>query len=145
MTFNMSKTPVFTTSNVEIKHTFVGGGVSTRSNYKMLESYIISTDFQVQNPENFNYLYNGHGSFDKVMQKIQACGENHIICNIPLGSIASILTTTQANEVAKEHNLHMLSRKPLAEKQAAIKSHICTKICNERVTIFKTVNKNQKA
>jgi hypothetical protein len=109
----------------------------------MLEPYIISTN--CQNPENFNYLYNGHGSFNKVMQKIQTCGENHIICNIPLGSIANILTTTQANEVAKEHNLHILSRKPLAEKQAAIKSHVCTKVCNERITIFKAVDKNQKA
>jgi hypothetical protein len=79
------------------------------------------------------------------MQKIQACAENHIISNIPLGSIANILTTTQANEVAKEHNLHTLSHKPLAKKQAAIKSHICTKICNERVTIFKAVDKNKKA
>ena len=143
MTFYKPETSVFTASTVEIKHTFVGGGASTRSDFKMLEPYIISTN--CQNPENFNYLYNGHGSFNKVMRKIQTCGENHIICNIPLGSIANILTMTQANEVAKEHNLHILSRKPLAEKQAAIKSHICTKVCNERITIFKAVDKNQKA
>ena len=142
MTFYKPETSVFTASKVEIKHTFVGGGASTRSDFKMLEPYIISTN--CQNPENFNYLYNGHGSFNKVMQKIQTCGENHIICNIPLGSIANILTMTQANEVAKEHNLHILSRKPLAEKQAAIKSHVCTKVCNERITIFKAVDKTKR-
>jgi len=52
--------------------------------------------------------------------------------------------TTQANEVAKEHNLHALSHKSLAEKRAAIKSHICTKSCNECVTLFKAVKKSQK-
>ena len=144
-TFDMPETCIFTASNVGIKHTFVGGGASTRSDFKMLESYIISTNFQVQNPENFNYLYDSHGSFNKAMQKIQACRENHIICNIPLSSIANILTATQANEVAKKHNLHGLSHKPLAQKQTAIKSHICTKICNEQVTIFKAVDKNKKA
>ena len=140
-TFYMPETSVFTASEVEFKHTFVGGGASTLSDFKILEPYVISTNFQDQNHENFNYLYDSHGSFNKVMQKIQARREKHIICNIPLSSIASILTTTQANEVAKEHNLHALSRKPLAEKQAAIKSHICSKICNKRVTIYKAVNK----
>lgn len=144
MTFYMYETSIFIASNIKNKHTFVDGGASTQSNFKMLEPYIISTNFQVQNPQNFNYLYYGHSSFNKAMQKIQACGEKHIRCNIPLHSVASILTTTQANEVAKEHNLHSLSCKPLAEKQAAIKSHICTKICYERVTIFKAVDKNKK-
>ena len=145
MTFYMPETLVFTASNAEIKNAFVGGGASIRSDFKMLEPYIISTDFQVQNPENYNYLYDGHSSFNKIVQKIQACGGNHIICNIPLGSIVGILTTAQANEVAREHNLHTLSRKPLAEKRAVIKSHICTKNCNERVTLFKAVDKNQKS
>ena len=143
MTFYMPETSILT-SDVKFKHTFIGGGASTRSEFKMLEPYMISTKFQIKNPENFNYMYNGHGSCDRMMQRIQACGGNHIMCNIPLSSIAGILTTTQANEVAKEHNLLMLSRKPLAEKQAAIKSHICTKICTERVTIFKAVDKNRK-
>jgi hypothetical protein len=51
-------------SDVKIKHTFIGGGASTRTDFKMLEPYIISTTFQ--NPEKFNYLYYGHGyeSFD---------------------------------------------------------------------------------
>ena len=124
MTFYMPETFTFTASDVEIKHTFVGGGASTRSDFKMLEPYIISTNFQVQNPQNFNYLYDGHDSFNWVMQKIQACGEKHILCNILLHSIVSILTMTQANEVAKEHNLHALSHKPLADKQAGIKSHV---------------------
>jgi len=145
MTFYMPKPFVFAASNVEIEHTFIGGGSSTRSDFKMLEPYIISTNIQVQNPEEFNYVYDGHGSFNKVVQKFQACGENYIICNIPLSSIVSILTMTQTNEVAKEHNLHALSRKSLAEKRTAIKSHICTKVCNERVTLFKAVEKSQKA
>jgi len=140
----MPKTFFFTASDIEMKRTFIGGGATTRSDFKMLEHYIIPTDGQVQNPENFNYVYDGHGSIGKMVQKIQACGERHILCNIPLGSIVSILTTTQANEVAKEHNLHALSRKSLAEKRAAIKSHICTKSCNESVTLFKAVNKSQK-
>ena len=116
MTFCMPETSVFTVSDVEIKETFVGGGASTRSDFQMLEPYIISTNFHVEDPENYNYLYDGYGSINKTMQKIQTCGENHIICNIPLASIASILTTTQANEVAKKHNIHILIRKPLAEK-----------------------------
>ena len=144
ITFNTSETSVSTASNIEIKHTFVGGGNSTQSDFKMLEPYIISSYFPVHNPEDFNYLYDGHGTFNKMIPKIQACGKKHIICNIPLGSICNMLTTAQANEVAKEHNIHALSRKPLAEKQAAINSHICTKICKDRITIFKAVDKNQK-
>jgi len=140
----MPKTLFFTASDIEMKCTFIGGGATTQSDFKMLEHYIIPTDGQVQNPKNFNYVYDGHGSIGKMVQKIQACGEWHILCNIPLGSIVSILTTTQANEVAKEHNLHTLSCKSLAEKQVAIKSHICTKSCNELVMLFKAVDKSQK-
>ena len=81
MTFCMPETSVFTVSDVEIKETFVGGGASTRSDFQMLEPYIISTNFHVEDPENYNYLYDGHGSINKTMQKIQTCGENHIICN----------------------------------------------------------------
>ena len=80
----------------------------------------------------------------KMLQKINACEEKHIICNIPLDSIACILTATQANEVAREHNLRALIRKSLAEKRTAIKSHICTRSCNDRVTLFKAVDKNLK-
>ena len=54
MAFYMPETLVFTASDVEISHTFVGGGASTRYNFKMLEPYIISTNFQVQNPKDFN-------------------------------------------------------------------------------------------
>ena len=108
ITFQMPEISTFTASDVKFKHTFIGGGASTRSDFEMLKPYVISTNFQVENHENFNYLYNGHGSYNKMMQKIQACDENHIMCNIPLSLIASILTTSQANEVAKEHNLHML-------------------------------------
>ena len=142
--FYMPKSPNFNTSDKEIMHNFVGGGPSARFDFKMLKPYIISTNFQVQNPENFYYLYDGHGSSNKVSQKIQEYTENHIICNIPLSFIATILTTTQTNEIAKEHNLHFLARKPLAEKQTVIKSHICSKICKEKLTLFKAVQINQK-
>jgi hypothetical protein len=37
---------------------------------------VISSDFQVRNPENFNYLYDGHGSFNKMMQKLMHVGKN---------------------------------------------------------------------
>ena len=47
MTFYIPETFVFTASDAKFKHTFVGGGASTQSNFKMLEPYIISTDFQV--------------------------------------------------------------------------------------------------
>jgi hypothetical protein len=110
----------------------------------MLEPYVISTNVQFQNPEEFNYTYNGYGSFENMIQKFQASGENHIIYNIPLGSIVSILTMTQVNEIKKKHYLYLMSCKPLAEKRAAVKFHICTKSCNERVTLFKAVEKNQK-
>jgi hypothetical protein len=59
--------------------------------------------------------------------------------------VANILTSMQANEVAKEHNLHALSHKPLAEKRTAVKSHVCTMSCNRCVTMFKPVNKNKKS
>ena len=144
MTFYVPKIFLCNTSGVEIEHAFIGGGSLPRLDFKMLEPYVISINLPVQNPEQFNYVYDGHGFFKNMVQKIQACGENHIICNIPLGSIVSILTTTQAKEVAKEHCLHSLSRKSLAEKRAVIKSHICTKSCNKGVTIFKAVEKNQK-
>jgi hypothetical protein len=145
MTFYMPEKFVFTASDVEIERAFIGGGALPRSDFKMLEPYVISTDVPVPNAEEFNYVYDGHGCFKKMMLKFQASRENHIICNIPLGSIVSILTTTQANEVAKEHYLHASSCKSLADKRAAIKSHICTKNCNERVTLFKAVEKNKKA
>ena len=107
MTFYIPESSLSTASNVKIKHTYVGGGTSTQTDFKMLEPYIISTDFQVQNPENFNYLYDGHGSINKVMQKIQESGKIHIICNIPLGSISNILTTTQANSKRGAYSVMM--------------------------------------
>src|SRR5271168_4320887 len=71
--------------------------------------------------------------------------ENQLVCNIPLALVAHILTSTQANEVAKEHNLHALSPKSLVEKQKAVESHVCTISCNRYVTMFKPVKKNQKS
>ena len=124
---------------------FVGGGRSTRASYESLKPFIISIEHQIKNPENYSYIFDGHGSFDKAMQKIKASGEKYILCNVPLSVIADNLTTGQANEVAKEHNLHALSRKSLAEKQLAVKSHLCTKFCMQSFTLFKAVNKNLKS
>jgi len=124
---------------------FVGGGRSTRASYEFLKPFIISTEHLIKNPENYSYIFDGHGSFEKAMQKIKASGEKYILCNVPLSIITDNLTTGQANEVAKEHNLHALSRKSLAEKQLAVKSHICTKFCMQSFTLFKAVNKNLKS
>ena len=67
------------------------------------------------------------------------------MCNIPLGLVANILTSAQANKTAKEHNLYSLSRRSLEEKIMAVKAHVCTVICNICVTVFKPVKKkNQK-
>jgi len=124
---------------------FVGGGRCTRASYEFLKPFIISTEHLIKNPENYSYIFDGHGSFEKAMQKIKVSGEKYILCNVPLSVISDNLTTGQANEVAKEHNLHALSRKSLAEKQLAVKSHICTKFCMQSFTLFKAVNKNLKS
>ena len=127
-----------------IKCRFVGGGASARTDYELLKPYLISTENQIQNPEEYKYIYDGHFTFDKASQIVQMTGDKHIICNIPVGHIAGILTTDQANQIAKDHNLQALSRKSLAEKRKAIKSHICTKSCSQCVTVFKAVNINKR-
>ena len=124
---------------------FVGGGKSFRTSYEYLKPFIISTEHQIKHPENYSYIFDGHFGFDKAMQKINASREKYFLCNVPLSVIADNLTTGQANEVAKEHNLHALSRKSLAEKQLAIKSYLCTKFCMQSFTLFKAVNKNLKS
>jgi len=125
---------------------FIGSGRSTRTNYEILKPYAISTEVQIENPENFSYIYEGRCAVHNAMQRIQTNEKSYILlCNIPLSIIANILTSTQANEVSKEHNLHGLSCKSLIEKQAALKSHICTKTCTQCFTLFKAVKKNQKS
>jgi len=131
--------------NNKIEFMIVGGGSSARTNYEMLKSFVISTAVLIKNPEDFGYIYEAHCTFDKAMQKIQVSGEKYILCNIPLSVIADILTSSQANEIAKVHNLHGLSRNSLAEKRAAVKSHTCTKICTQCFTLFQAVKKNQKS
>ena len=132
-------------SSKENKSTLIGGGPSHRSDFESLKYYMIPTELDFPNPENYNYIYDSHCSFKKGTQKIETCGEKIIICNIPLDHITSILTTAQSNEIAKEHNLHALSCKSLTEKRQAIKSHICNKSCNSCVTLFKAVDKNKRA
>ena len=113
--YNPSGLPV---SDQIIKSTtnFIGGGSSARTDYKFLEPYLLSTEVELKNPDEFNYVYGGHGTLDNVMQEIRTSGEALLVCNIPLGLVANILTSCQANEVAKEHNIHALSRRSLAEK-----------------------------
>ena len=143
---NLGYPLILSTSNLNISTTgFVGGGRSARTDYKLLKPYVLSTEVQLKNPDEFSYVYGRHCTFDNAMQEIQTSGEPQLVCNIPLALIAHILTSTQANEVAKEHNLHALSRKSLLEKQKAIESHVCTISCNRYVTMFKPVKKNQKS
>ena len=102
-------------------------------------------EVELKNPDKFSYVYGSHCTVYNAMQEIQTSGEAQLVCNIPLALVANILTSTQANEVAKQHNLHALSRKSLAEKQTAVESHVCTTSCNQYVTMFKPVKKNQKS
>ena len=133
-------------SDQNIKSTtgFVGGGSSARTDYNFLKPYVLSTEIQLKNPDEFNYIYGSHCTFDSAMQEIRTSGEAQLVCNVPLTLVASILTSTQVNQVAREHNLHSLSRKSLAEKRTAVESHVCTVTCNRCVTVFKPVKKNQK-
>ena len=124
---------------------FIGGGSSARATYEFLKPYVLSTKIQLKNPDEFNYIYGGHRSLNNAMQEMQTSGEAMLVCNIPLALVANILTSTQADKVAKEHKLYALSRKSLAEKRAAVETHICTKSCNQCVTMFKPVKKNQKS
>jgi len=123
---------------------FVGGGSSARTDYEFLKQYVVSTEVQLKNPDEFNYVYGRHCTLDNAMQEIRTSGEAQLVCNIPLALVANILTSIQANEVAKEHNLHV-SRKSLTERRTAVESHVCTMSCNRCVTMFKPVNKNQKS
>ena len=125
---------------------FIGSGRSARSDYEFLKPYVVSMEVQLKNPHEFNYIYGSHCStIADAMKEIQTSGEAQLVCCIPLSLVANILTTIQADEVAKKHNLSALSRKSVAEKQKAIESHVCTKICNQCVTMFKPVKKNQKS
>jgi hypothetical protein len=140
--------PSLVSDPVNIKSTsgFIGGGGrSAQTDYKFLKPYIISTEVELKNPEEFSYVYSSHCTIDNAIQEIQTSGEAFLACNIPIALIAHILTATQANKVAKEHNIHALSHKPLSVKQIAIKSHVCTISCNRYVSVFKPVKKNQKS
>ena len=131
--------------NIKSTTSFVGGGRSARTDYDFLKPYVMSVEVQLKNPDEFSYVHGGHCTVDKAMQEIQTSGEAQLVCNIPLALVANILTSAQANEVAKEHNLHALSRKSLAEKRAVVESHVCTRSCNRCVTMFKPVKKNEKS
>ena len=89
------------------------------------------------------FTYGSHGTIDNAMQEIQTSGEAQLVCNIPLALVANILTSTQANEVAKEHNVPV-SRMSVAERRRAVESHVCTRSCNRHVTLFKPVKRNKK-
>ena len=131
--------------NIKSTTSFIGGGRSARTDYDFLKQYVVTTKVELKNPEEFSYVYCGHSTFDDTMQEIQTRGEALLVCNIPLAFIANILTSAQANEVAKKHNIHSLSRRSLVEKRTAVKSHLCTITCKKCVTVFKPVKKNQKS
>jgi hypothetical protein len=124
---------------------FIGGGSSVRIDYETLKPYVVSMEIQLKNPDEFSYIYSRHCTLDNAVQEIQTSGEAQLVCNIPLTLVANFLTSTQANEAAKFHNIHAVSRKSLAERRKAIGSHVCTLGCNRCVTMFKQVKKNQKS
>src|SRR6202522_4874019 len=100
VTFYMFLDPlILSTSNLNIKSTtgFVGGGSSARTDYKLLKPYVLSTEVQLKNPDEFSYVYGHHCTFDNAMQEIRTSGEPQLVCNIPLALVAHILTSTQAN------------------------------------------------
>ena len=123
---------------------FFGGGRSARTDYEFLKPYVVSMEIQLKNPDEFSYVYGSHCTIDNAMQEIQTTGEAQLVCNIPLALVANILTSTQANEVAKEHNVPV-SRMSVAEKRRAVESHICTRSCNRHVTLFKPVKRSEKS
>ena len=139
---NYSSFPVDQT--IKSTTSFIGGGRSARTDYEFLKPYVVSMENQIKNPDNFSYVYGSHRKFDDAMQERETSGEAQLVCNMPLALVANILTSIQANEVVKEHNLHV-SRKSLAEKRKAMETHVCTIGCNRCVTIFKPVKKNQKS
>ena len=124
---------------------FIGGGRSAQTDHNFLKPYIISTEVELKNPEEFSYVYSSQCTIHNAIEEIKTSKEAFLVCNIPLALIAHVLTATQANKVAKEHNLHGLSHKPLAEKRMAIESHVCTISCNQYVSMFKPVKKGQKS
>ena len=63
----------------------------------------------MKNTDKFSYVYGGHCRLDNALQEIQTSREDKLVCNIPLALIADMLTATQANKVAKEHNILALS------------------------------------
>jgi len=117
---------------------FIGGGRSARTDYEFLKPYVVSMEVELKNPAQFNYVYGGHCSLDKAMQEIKTSGEARLVCNIPLALVANILTSIQANEVAREHNLHV-TRKSLAERRMVVETHVCKMSCNRCVTMFKPI------
>ena len=131
--------------NIKSKTGFIGGGRPARTDYESLKPYVVLTKVQLKNPDEFSYVYGDHGTLDNAVQEMERSGEALLVCKIPLALVANILTFTQANKVAKEHKLHALSRKSLAEKRKAVESHVCTTSCDQLVTMFKPVKKNQKS
>src|ERR1700678_4559423 len=74
---NLGYPLILSTSNLNIKSTtgFVGGGSSARTDYKLLKPYVLSTEVQLKNPDEFSYVYGRHCTFDNAMQEIRTSGE----------------------------------------------------------------------
>ena len=139
-----SRSPLLSDQKIKTRTGILGGGSSARTEYGFLKPYVVSMEIQLKNPDQFNYVYGSHQKIDKAMQEIQTSGEPLLVCSIPLALVANILTSIQANEVVKEHNL-CVSKKALAEKRKVIETHVCTISCSQHVTVFKPVKKNQKS
>ena len=133
-----------TDQKIKPRVSFIRGGRSARTDYEFLKLYVLSMEVELKNPKEFCYVYGRHRALDDVMQEIKTSGETLLVCNIPLGLVANILTSAQANKTAKEHNLYSLSCRSLEEKRMAVKAHVCTVICNRCVTVFKPVKKKSK-
>src|SRR5271168_3403195 len=50
----------FDIMNIKSTTGFVGGGSSARTDYKLLKPYVLSTEVQLKNPDEFSYVYGRH-------------------------------------------------------------------------------------
>ena len=65
--------------NIKSMSGFIGGGRSAHTDYKFLKPYIISTEVELKNPEEFSYVYSSHCTIDNAIQEIQTSGEAFLV------------------------------------------------------------------
>jgi hypothetical protein len=71
ITLRLSSKPLLSDQNLKSTTSFIGGGRPARTDYIFLKPYILSTEVQLKNPDEFSYVYSGHCSLNNAMQKIQ--------------------------------------------------------------------------